>query len=97
MTKVSEKQESAPAAKSWPSSDAATPDDAATPVKAAESVQLAVDVDDAECDGDRSHRRRQASVKERCVAAARQKCGVARECAARTWRRCNETVAQVVA
>lgn len=108
MTKVSEMQEAAAAAKSWPSTGdlsapatAAAPDDPAA-AKASEAVQLDASFNEApaECDdddGDRSRRRRQASVADRCLSAVRQKCGAARECAARTWDRCNDTLTQVVA
>ena len=98
---MSEIQEAAAAAKSWSSTgDLATvPADESTAAKESEIVQLdAFDVAPGECDdGDTSRRRRQATVADRCLSVVRQKCGAARQCAARTWDRCNDTLTQVVA
>jgi hypothetical protein len=38
-----------------------------------------------------------AAVAERYMSVVRESCGVARQCAARTWHRCNSTIAQAVA
>lgn len=38
-----------------------------------------------------------AAVAERYMSVVRDSCGVARQCAARTWHRCNSTIAQAVA
>lgn len=43
------------------------------------------------------NRSRPAVVAERCMSAVRDSCGVARQCAARTWHRCNDTIAHAVA
>lgn len=42
-------------------------------------------------------RSRPATVADRYMAVVRDSCGVARQCAARTWQRCNSTISQVVA
>ena len=38
-----------------------------------------------------------AAVAERCMSVVRSSCGVARQCASRTWHRCNSTISQAVA
>ena len=45
---------------------------------------------------DEPSRSRPAVVAERCLTVVRDSCGAARQCAARTWHRCNDTIAHAV-
>lgn len=72
-----------PAAASW--SAAETAEDGGV-------VTAKVSIED-----EQTGRSRPAAVAQRCLSAVRQSCGVARQCAAQTWNRCNDTIANAVA
>ena len=46
---------------------------------------------------DETSRSRPANAAERYMSVVRDSCGTARKCAERTWRRCNDTIANAVA
>lgn len=86
MTRVTSQRpdgQPTPAAASW--SAAETAEDGGV-------VTTKVSVED-----EQTPRSRPAAVAERCLSAVRDSCGVARQCATRTWHRCNDTIANAVA